>query len=91
MTIQELQALIAAADAAIAKAEGEATVTQEAISITDLPTIINIGIIVLKAIDALLWWKPTWQAAISNIILFLETFEPPAPTPTPTPAPTETE
>lgn len=77
MTQQELNQAIANADAAIAAEEAKVNQLGEAKALTgiELEAVVTIGITVLTAIKALLWWKPKWQNAIGNVILYLQTFE----------------
>ena len=68
--------LIAETDAKIS-AQMPAGTTGEAHSITavEIETVVSVGIVVLTAIKALLWWKPSWQTAVGNVISYLQTFE----------------
>ena len=76
-----MQALIAATDKQIAAQPQVAQVSGDpekdslVIGSVDIAAAISIGIIVLQAVKVLLWWKPSWQTAIANVILYLQTFE----------------
>jgi hypothetical protein len=74
MTLQEMKELIASTDAQIA-AQTPATPEGHAVTGIEITAAIAVGIVVLQAVKALLWWKPSWQTAIANVITFLQTFE----------------
>jgi molybdenum cofactor biosynthesis enzyme len=73
MTQHQLDQLIAETDAAIDA--HNAKVETRAITGMEIEAVITIGITVLTAVKALLWWKPKWQTAVGNVILYLQTFE----------------
>jgi hypothetical protein len=74
MTIPQMKELIASTDTAMA-AQTPATPEAHAITTIEITAAISVGLIVLNAVKALLWWKPSWQTAIGNVIAFLQTFE----------------
>jgi hypothetical protein len=85
MTIPEMKEIIAQTDAAIAAQNRPATIGEaHSITAVEIETVITIGITVLTAVKALLWWKPSWQSAVGNVISYLETFETIATAATPT-------
>jgi hypothetical protein len=82
MTLQEMKQLIADTDAKIAKQSPASTEVKQmdamataGVAGIEITAAITIGITVLSAVKLLLWWKPSWQNAIGNVIMFLQTFE----------------
>jgi hypothetical protein len=78
MTIQEMNDLIASTDAAIEAATPPLTMEQKAahtLSAVEIEVVISVGITVLTAVKALLFWKPSWQTAVGNVISYLQLFE----------------
>jgi hypothetical protein len=77
MNIVEYKKIIADADAAIEAQTPAEQHSAEMLSVggVDVSAIISVGIIVLTAVKALLFWKPKWQTAIANVITWMQTFE----------------